>query len=408
MRILWCGDAVASTGFSKCTHTVCDHLHSLGHEVHVLGLNHFGDPHIYPYPIYPCRQPFDHGHDGFGVTRLPILIDRLRPDVVILLNDPWNIPEYFRALHAYFGDDDIPCPILAWLAVDAKNQNGKCLNELSHIITWTQFAADELIQGGYDKDISIVPLGVDTSLFYPRDKQESRAKVLPTAIRPDSYIIGVVGRNQPRKRLDLTLQYFAEWIHDYNIPDAYLYLHVAPTGESGFDIRNLARYYNLQGRVILSEPHIGYGESESSLPYLYSSFDLYWTTSQGEGWGLPCLEAMACGVPCLVPDWSGLGSQGGWTQGAVCYVPCTSIAISAPLNSLAYTIGGIPDKSGCINRLDSLYRTPQAGRNLSEKGLRLAQSLTWKSSAKKFVAVLESVMRDTTLYPSAAEVATRV
>ncbi len=171
---------------------------------------------------------------------------------------------------------------------------------------------------------------------------------MPPGVASDAYIVGVVGRNQPRKRLDLAMQYFAEC---RELNDALLYMHVAPTGDCGADLRALTLYYGLAGRVILAEPDIGSGVGEDIMPLVYSSFDVLFTTTQGEGWGLTTMEAMACGVPCVVPDWSALGE---WPSDAVIKVPCTSTALTAPINARAYTIGGVPDKAAMIAELAAL------------------------------------------------------
>jgi D-inositol-3-phosphate glycosyltransferase len=399
VRVIWVGDAVISSGFARCTHAVCDALHAAGHEVFVLGINYYGDPHKYPYAIYPCVQPLDFGGDPYGVLRLPILCRRLNPDVICILQDPWNIndpnnqPSYLDMLKR----TDVTCPIVAWLAVDGLNQFATPLNDLTHVAVWTQFAADELVKGGYTGPISIVPLGVDTTLFHPCDRAESRSKVCPPTLPADAYLVGAVGRNQPRKRLDLTIAYFADWVTRYNIDNAYLYLHIGPTGDIGCDIPKLVRYYGLAGdpdkgkpsRVIIANTPLGMGHDESIMPYVYSSFDCYLSTSQGEGWNLPMLEAMACGVPVIAPDFAGPGS---WAKGVAVLVPCTSTALTAPINAMNYTIGGILDQRLTVDALDTLYRSVARRVACSELGLGMAKSLSWRSTGDGMRAVLESVV----------------
>jgi D-inositol-3-phosphate glycosyltransferase len=390
VRILWVGDSpTVSTGFAKCTRFACNALHAAGHDITILGINEFGDPHSYPYPIYPAVQPLDNGFDQFGVSRLPSMIERVRPDLVIILNDPWNIPAYFDqidiAIEQGLPVDLIP-PVIGWLAVDSRNQRGSDCNRLAHAIVWTEFGAKELLRGGYCGGYSIVPLGVDLSVFNPRDKAESRAKTCPLHIPPDAFIIGVVGRNQPRKRLDLTIEYFAEFLSQTKAPDAYLYLHVAPTGERGCDIKSLVKYYNLTGKVILSSPAAGSGIYEEHLPWLYSSFDVYLSTSQGEGFGLPALEAAACGVPIVVPDCGGFSS---WIpDGNAIKVPCSSTVLTAPLNSHPYTIGGIPDRATTVEALARLYVSPVGRLELSCQALEIAQGFTWELAMSKLVSVV--------------------
>lgn len=400
MKVLLVGDSpTVNTGFSRCTRAACDELHNSGHLVTVLGMGYYGDPHLFPYPIYPCVSPYDKAKSYGGETRLAVMIERIKPDIVVILQDPWNIQGYFDQLDdvkTLCDNDNIPFtvpPVVGWMAVDSCNQKGEPLNRLYHIIVWTQFAIDQLQKGGYRGDYSIIPLGVDTNLFHPYDQLESRKEILGEVnplIPLDAYIVGVVGRNQPRKRLDLTLVYFSEWVHQYKVSDAYLFLHVAPTGERGCDLRSLITYYGLKGRVLLSEPPVGTGNDESIMPRIYSCFDLFMTQSQGEGWHLPTLEAMACGVPCLVPNHSVFG-DGGWTGDAVYKVDCSATALTAPLNGHPYTVGSIPDKVDTIDWLQYLYKDEQVRKANIEKGLQLAGVLTWDSTGRKLRTVLEKI-----------------
>lgn len=390
MKVLWVGDADVSSGFARCTHAACDALHAAGHEVHVLGLNYWGDPHDHPYKIWPCHQPLDGGNDAWGCDRLPRMIARLRPDVVVILQDPWNISGYLREFARQQLPAELTPPVVGWLAVDATNQRGKPLNDLSHVVVWTDFAAEELKRGGYTGAISVVPLGVDSAVFRPGDRAAARARVMPEGYPEDIFLVGAVGRNQYRKRLDLTIEYFAEWVHREHIDNAHLYLHVGPTGERGVDIASLVRYHGLQGRVVLATPEIGHGVRSQDLALVYNALDVYVTTTQGEGWGLPTLEAMACGVPCIVPDWSGLGS---WVRDAAAKVPCTATALNAPMNGFAYTVGGIADRAQFCRELDSMYRSEVHREALRRRGLKLAAGLTWDRTGEHMVAVLESFMR---------------
>lgn len=399
MRVLFVGDSpTVNTGFSRCTREVCNSLISSGYEVVVLGMGYAGDPHSFPYPIYPCVNRYDKCVSYGGEDRLPIMISRVNPDIVVILQDTWNIGPYFEQLDKVkeVCDKDnilftIP-PIVGWVAVDSKNQKAESLNRLAHVVVWTKFAGKELVKGGYGGGYSVIPLGVDTDIFYPRDKQESRREIFGDLVPLDAYIVGVVGRNQPRKRLDLTLEYFAEWVNLYSVSNAYLYLHVAPTGERSCDIRSLIDYYKLNGRVIINEPQVGLGNDESLMPTIYSCLDLHITQSQAEGWHLPTLEAMACGVPNLVPDHSCF-SANGWCRDAVVRVKCSASALTAPLNGYPYTIGLVPDKEDTIIEFQNLYKRFGIRNTIISRGLDLAHSMTWKRTAESFCQVLESTLQ---------------
>ncbi len=386
--ILWVGDAAVSTGFARCTHAACDELHRAGWHVSIVGVNYAGDPHDYPYDIYPGFSPHGGGRDVYGMGRLQVLSRELEPDIVVLLTDPWNVAGYVKALPT----DDGHIPTVGWLAVDAKNQDGNPLNDLDHVVSWTKFGAVELAHGGYDGASSIVGLGVDTDVFKPADKSKARQALFNGIDIPaDAFVIGVVGRNQwPRKRLDLSIEYFAHWVKMNSIDNAYLYIHSAPTGERGYDIWRLVEYYGMKGRVMHGSTPMGVGVDDASMVDVYNAMDVYLTTTQGEGWGLPALEAMACAVPCVVPDWSGLGE---WVEGAAMRVPCNSTAVSAPINGLAYTLGGIPDRDATCKQIDLLYRDEDVRKFYSEAGFRLAEGLTWERTGQEFRVVLESVLQ---------------
>jgi len=407
MKILFVGDACVSTGFARCTHAACDALHAAGHDVRVLGMNYHGDPHGYPYPIHPCFQPSDGGRDYMGAGRMPLLAHRYDVDCVVMLNDPWNIPAYLDAFRGYtdrmleHGVTVKRPRMIGWLAVDGANQKGERLNELDHVVTWVDWAGHELKRGGYNGRWTVAPLGVDQSLFVPRPREEARKRALPPEWA-DKFVVGVVGRNQMRKRLDLTMKYFSHWIDSMDITDARLFLHSAPTGEEGSDIRSLAHYYGLGNRVLLCEPPVGIGVDEKMLSYVYSSFDVYATMSQGEGWGLPTLEAMSCGVPCIVPDWSGLG---GWVMDAAVKIPCPTTALTAPMNGMMHTIGGVPDERTFIEELDAMYRSEVHRRTYISRGLLRARELTWSSTGSIMQSVVERVCAPAVAPAVASEVA---
>jgi glycosyltransferase involved in cell wall biosynthesis len=391
LKVIVVGDAVVSTGFARCTHAACDALHVAGHEVSVIGINYHGDPTDYPYTIYPAIQPYDNGRDAFGCSRLPLLIDRIKPDVCLILQDGWNIASYFSVLDSYFVDvPELIPPIVGWIAVDSKNQLAKPLNRLAHVMVWTQFGADELRAGGYNGTTAIVPLGVDHDIFYPRNKVQSRKQI---GVPDDAFIVGVVARNQHRKRHDLALEILHRWVTTYDVPDAKLLMHIAPTGDVGCNIRALIHYYNLQGRVLLSEPHIGKGVDTDQLPFLYSACDVMLSTAQAEGFGLPILEAAACGVPAVLPDFAAFGPTG-WVppSSAAIRVKCSTHQLTAPMNSLAYTIGSPPDRNKVVNALAELYGHTKLREAMGKEAVRLAAQFDWARTGAMVVSELEGVV----------------
>lgn len=386
-RLLWCGDGGCQTGFARATHGILDVLRET-YDVGVLAIGYRGDPHEYPYPLYPCWP----GGDMFGVNRLPWALQTFQPDLVMVQQDPWNVPSYVQAIRET--DGFATTPIVGAIAVDGKNCKGKALNGLDLAIFWTMFAMDEAAQGGYKNTSAVVPLGVDLDIFRPRDRSAARlARRLPDVMprghkRDEAFIVGNVNRNQPRKRLDLLIQYFAEWVHRDAVDDAYLYLHVAPTGDDGYDCEQLARYYGVLDRLCLCQPEVYNGEDNDGLVDTYCAFDVNATTTQGEGFGLTTFEAMACGVPCIVPDWSALGEL---CHGAAMLVPCTStIATHSRINS----IGGVADKEEYVKALADVYTYRTLRDKLTRLGRKLVEEprFRWRAVGEGFRDALDHVV----------------
>ncbi len=382
MNVLWVGDAACDSGFSKCTHNTAPGFLRRGHDVVVLGINYRGDPHDYGYKIYPAHVP---GGDMFGVKRILNVAQRERPDVVVLQNDPWNIPAYVEQLAR------LPKKpfLVGAIAVDGKNCRGKDLNGLDLAIFWTQFAQDEAIKGGYVGRSAVVPLGVDLNVYCPGDRDTARRALGLYESCPgmtlDSTIFINVNRNQPRKRLDLTMQVFADYFHA-RPTDAYLYLHVCPTGDQGYGIDQLAKYYNLKGRVLLAEPGVYHGSSDAEMVQTYRAANIGITTTQGEGWGLTTMEGMACGIPQIVPNWSALGD---WAAPAAVLVPCPTLCVTP---NMVNVIGGVPDIDYMRVMMDCLATDPVTYHSRRRAGLELVSTpkYRWENIADSFAAEVDN------------------
>jgi glycosyltransferase involved in cell wall biosynthesis len=372
-KLLWIGDAACPSGFARATHETIDVMrHTF--DVTVLGINYRGDPHTYPYPIYAAAP----GGDAFGLGRLIWMCDVVKPDVIVLQNDPWNIPQYLQHLKAFKEYADIP--VVASIAVDGRNCRATGLNGLALGIFWTEFGLQEARAGGYTGQGVVIPLGVDISSYRPMDKPEARLRRgLPDELR-DRFIVGNVNRNQPRKRWDLTVKYFATWVKKFKIEDAMLYLHTAPTGDLGVDVTQLCAYYGVLDRLLLMEPPMFYGIDEPDLVNTYNSFDLYITTTQGEGMGLTTMEAMACGIPCILPDWAALGD---WAREGALMVPCSSTAVGPPYLNI---IGGVADEYDFIKALHLMYCYPGIREETGLRGRTLVSKpeFRWGTIGQRF------------------------
>jgi D-inositol-3-phosphate glycosyltransferase len=387
-RLLWVGDAVCPTGFARVAHNVIPYLQE-DWDVAVLGVNYHGDPHPYDYPIYPARTKMN--EDMFGIARLPSIVEKVRPDVIFVNSDPWNAIRFIGL---------VDVPVVTYMPVDAPNMRedvAQRLDDAALNICYTKFGADELMRAGVDSSrLAVVPHGVDQSVYCPMDKTKARRALnLHKIIPDDSYIVGNVNRNQPRKRLDLTIMCFSRWIKGFRIPDnVYLHLHCG-LKDLGWDLLQLAKYFGLEGRVIFTDQKLSetIGISEQAMPYVYNCFDVQMSTTMGEGWGLTTHEGMACGIPQIVPEWSALGE---WPAGAVKYVPITSLQATAQAIN---TIGGVCSETAMVAALDLMYRSEDLRKEYGILALERATEtrFSWASVSREIALHLQKLRGKPTL-----------
>jgi len=302
-KLLWVGDVIATTGFARVTHNVLERLKDK-YEIVVLGCNWHGDPDPLQqiYKIYPASNRFQHG--AFGEDRIREIVEIERPDVVFTINDCWIINHQYsqiQELHQKYG-----FKFVGYMPMDSYNWVG-CLadtaNNWDAVVSYTEFGAHEFIKGGIQKAISVVPHGVTTGQFKPGDKLEARKKL---GLKEDAFIVFNGNRNQFRKRIDITIDAFADFAVDK--PDAHLYLHMG-TKDQGWDVMAVfaremqKRGLDPNGRIIMTAntpnpPSV----SVEMLETIYQAVDVGVNTCKGEGWGLVNFEHAACRVAQVVPD----------------------------------------------------------------------------------------------------------
>lgn len=392
-KILYIGDSPeCPSGFGRATREILNVVNP-HYDVTVLGINHRGDPGTVPYPVYTAAA----GGDVFGIGRLLWMCDLVKPDVIIIQQDGWYFPYYIATLRKrspttfeYEYPDHAAIPVIGAVAIDGKNFDGQWIEDLSYSVFWTQFAQSEARKGGYAGASKVIPLGVDLKTFYPVNREQAMERQRVSLILRDKFVVGNVNRNQPRKRWDLTIRYFAEWVHSRNVQDAMLFLHSAPTGDQSINVQSLAKYYGVHNRVVLYTPEPFYGKPDEDMRDVYNCFDVLMSTTQGEGMGLPAMEAMACKVPCILPEWSAFGD---WAKGAAALVPCTSTALQT-FSPTVNVIGGVAGEREFVEALDVLYRDRGHRQVIAQRGFERVSEprFRWEIIGQQWIEVISSVV----------------
>lgn len=302
-KILWYGDACCNTGFARVTHSVLEHL-SKEHEVHVLAINYSGDPHNYPFTAYPASNV--HCDDRFGLPRIPEILEKVKPDIFICLQDIWVCNQVWE--RCQFLKNKLGFKFICYFPIDSEAYYPDMLRNIAAwdmAITFTINCAHRILKHGVEAArLGVLPHGVDTGKFAPMDRDAARDAL---GLPKDKFIVLNANRNQPRKRIDLTIQAFAKFAA--NKPDTMLYLHMGAK-DMGWDIVPLFdREMKKNGvesskRLALTSENINYMDAppDDMLNLIYNSCDVGINTADGEGWGLIPFEHASCRKPQIVPN----------------------------------------------------------------------------------------------------------
>jgi glycosyltransferase involved in cell wall biosynthesis len=204
-------------------------------------------------------------------------------------------------------------------------------------------------------------------------------------LKPENYVIGIVAANQdeePRKGWDTmfqSLKIFAD-----NNPDVQknlvIFLHTDPKNEKGRNLVELSHEIGIDKYIIWNDAYISsiVGLPENALAKLYNTFDVFLMLSRREGFCLPVLEAQACGVPCIVNDFSALNER--VDNGRVGWLCKPAAKVYSNLNGIT----SIPDAYKGADALTEAYNSPSKREAFAKKGIEYAKTQTWEIAVDKY------------------------
>lgn len=305
MRINWFSNAPwVSTGYGNQTKLFVPRLQAAGHQMSItafFGLQG-GRANLGEIPIYPTfRHPY-------GQDVMQAHAAQERADVVLSLLDIWVVGA------------QLSTPWYPWFPIDHEPMPANVLASLRRAtkgITMSKFGQRMAEQVGVET--YYVPHGVDTGKFQPVGvSREVLRKRLGLPV--DAFVVGMVAANKgnpPRKAFFEQIAAFAALKQQHG--DAVLYLHT-DDGSHGGEVVNLLGYLARMGLrpgvdvFFVDQYMYGLGLPDEYMVDMYCALDVLSMVSMGEGFGIPLIEAQACGCPVITGEWTSMGELcfGGW------------------------------------------------------------------------------------------------
>lgn len=187
-----------------------------------------------------------------------------------------------------------------WLVADGYIANyQEVLNELPLILVTSNWVKEMYVRDGIHPDnIEVLPVGIDTDAFKPLDKNNPKIVAVREAlgIAPDQVMILTVGGDAASKGAQEVMQALA--IIDTKAPDWKYVCKVWPQPrtivQNMLDLK-MAESLGLEKNVTYATNTV----SRNFMPYLIGACDIYAAPSRLEGFGMPQVEAGACGKPVI-------------------------------------------------------------------------------------------------------------
>ena len=270
---------------------------------------------------------------------------------VVTIHDvmPVRFPAMFRPWYRNYAAVVMPRLARSANAVITGSQTAK-----QEIVEWLRVPAER---------VTVVAYGIDPA-FVPLDPNDDRLAAVRTRYDLPRHFVLTVGSVEPRKNLPRLLQAISILRGRPGMSDLTL-VHVGAEGWRPEEVSATVRTLRLDGAVRF----LGYVPIDELGP-LYATARAFVYPSLWEGFGLPPLEAMACGCPVVTSRVSALPEVAG---GAALLVDPTSV-------------DEIADAIGTLWCDDSLR-----GTNI-QRGLARAGEFTWKRAAQETAVVYDAAL----------------
>ncbi len=413
INLLFYGDSpTKNTGFGIVAKNILAQLYSTGnYNITIVGINYFGDPHDFPYKIYPAG--INKQNDIYGRQKF---LDLLRNkdnkfDIVFTLQDTFIMASIGKAIKElrdgvilekegkkvfqkgrnfkwiyYYPIDSVPEG--DWIEKTVKYANVA--------VPYTYYGKSKS-QQVVSRKYKVIYHGVDTEKFYPmkeKEKQEFSNKFFKDNKLDKHFLIVNVNRNQERKAFVYTLLAFK--IFHSIVPNSVLYTHCDVKNDRGGDLLRVASRLKINKNWLYPNPNLykkGYSFPTEYMNGIYNLANLNISTTLGEGWGLSCSEAMATKTLNVFPDNTSLTEILAQKRGLLYKSgnPLTQVIMNGPLDNSI--IRPMPNVDDLVSKMLWAYSHPDATKEYIDNAYKwTTENITWEIIGKKWDKLIKNTL----------------
>jgi glycosyltransferase involved in cell wall biosynthesis len=176
-------------------------------------------------------------------------------------------------------------------------------------IAMSKFGRQQIADAGLSP--RYIPHGIDIKTFSPPLDTKSQREVMN--LTEDTFVIGMNAYNKDVMRKAFAEQMLAFAKFHSRHPDSILLIHSCVMDPGAVDLSALAIACGVEKAVIFPDQYayVTGLMSPENMASWYGCLDLLSNCSYGEGFGLPIVEAQACGTPVVVTDCSSMSELAG-------------------------------------------------------------------------------------------------
>jgi len=343
----------------------------------------------------------------FGEDAAVLVVKNWRPDVMVTLFDVWisqsasqlGEPGWLGRIHPRWipvvpvDHDPVPPNVV------------ESVRPAYKVVAMSQFGRRQLQMKGVES--TYIPHGVDTGVFKPTADRAGDIAFLERSSMPfsedplpwdeDCFVLGMNAANKDQQRKGFSRMFEAAGIFLENNPDAKkdlrIYLHSWYRFPNGKNLDGVAHAFGLGDRTRCTHRyHMWCGLKPEEMARVYGGFDVLYNASMAEGFGIPIVEAAACGVPAIATDWTSMPELVGGHGWLV--KPVTRKM------TMLESFWAVPDVYEAADAIEDAYNHPKKVRRLGEKARKFSLDYDWKRVVVPlWVRLMEGVRGEMTAKP---------